>query len=342
MIFECPPPPLNIPKKPKQKRVSRWKRLAVLPLLTLALATMLPLGGGVQRASAWSGDLPDCTISGGAFSWAWKDKVQDLLGLNPDDYNGSIIIGKRGADNNVNIDIEVWFSQTVELNQQSPTNRRFIFQGGDGAVNIINNPASGLWQTINTSTAPFSNTVTLSNFTCLTSYSAFDGNPVYEDDYTGTYYGTDIPAQVGAECDTLDIACKINDVFQGVKNTFASVGNYIVRGIASIFLPPSGFFETEFNRLTVFFTEKLGFLTWPIEWFVEFYNAFDSSSNWCTTSACIKDFGQIFGGQFVVDFSVVPRLIPDLWTYFTIVIRGLTVVGFIYMLRKRLMGILKS
>lgn len=333
---------------------SRWRRLkAVLSLRSIirktlvvavivSIAIQLPLNNPM-RASAWSGDLPGCTVSGGAFSWAWKDRVQTLLGINPDSYNGSIIIGKRSTDSNPATNIQIWFSQNVELNQASPTNRRFIFNGGDGAVDIINNPASGQWQTINSFNAPFSTNVTLNDFTCINSYRAFDGNPVYENDYTGITYGTDVPDQVGVECDTFDVACKIGEVFQGVQNTFSSVGSYIVRGIASIFFPDPDYLEQKFTQLSVFFTQKLGFLMYPIDFIIDMVQAFgNNTENWCTDTSCTKSFGNLWGSPFSIDFLTLKNSLPTYWNWFILFLRGAVVIGLVSSVYRTLMSTIKG
>lgn len=325
-------------ENPLHKKV-RYYAIAIA--VVIAQSGIIPLNH--QKASAWSGNLPSCTISGGAFSWAWKDRVQELLGINVDSYNGSTIIMKRLNDADVNTPIQVWFSQNVELNQASPTNRRFIFNGGDGAVNIGNNPSQpSTWQQINSTTAPFSSNVTIDDVTCIDTYRAYDGNPVYENDYTGIYYGTTVPDQVGPTCDTLDITCRIASIFQGVQNTFASVGQFIVRGIANIFIPETAVIQTEFNRMFTFINEKLGFLIYPATFLADFIDAFNSPNNWCTSSTCAKTFGNLWGSPFTLDFYVMKNSIPDQWNLLVNILRGMTVFALMTAVYRKLMSTLRG
>jgi len=342
---------------------SRWRRLkAVLSLRGIILKTLLlavivstaiqlPLNN--QKAKAWgtSTNLPACTLNfssvpEGPFDWAWKDRTQQLLGINVDSYPGSIIIGKRGANSNPATPIQVWFSDNVTLDQTNSSggDRRFIFTGGDGAVDIVNNPASSLWHLINSSTAPFSTTVTINDFTCITNYSRSNGAPVYSTTYTGiTYNSSAVPNQIGAVCDSFDVACKIGEVFQGVQNTFTSVGSYIVRGIASIFFPDTTYLQSKFTELSFFFVNKLGFLTYPLTFIVNMISAFqDTTQNWCTETSCVKSFGNLWGSPFAIDFLTLKNSIPTYWDWFIIFLRGATVIGLLSAIYRTLMTTLKG
>lgn len=338
---------------------SRWRRLkAVQPLrrilayafmsMALALSVLTPLN--IQKASAWGlgVNLPTCTVSGGAFSWAWKDRAQQLLGLNPDAYAGSIIIGKRGNDADLNTPIAVWFSTSVSLNQintGSSQGRQFEFVGGDGAVLINNNPnVPALWQQINSIVAPFSTNVTLNDFTCIMNYSKSDGNPVYATTYTGNYYNANaVPNQTTAQCSPLDIACRIADVFQGVQNTFASVGQFIVKGIANIFIPSSTTVQSSFNELNTFLVNKLGFLMYPFTFMTNLITAFNSTSNnWCSETSCTKSFGNLWGAPFAINFLTLKQSLPDYWNWFIALLRGVAVITLIQGIYHATMRVLRG
>jgi len=341
-------------KMQRLSSTSRWRRLqAVLSLrrlihITLSVAVIVSIAIQLpinNKARAWSGNLPTCTVSGGAFSWSWKDRVQQLLGINVDGYAGSIIIGKRNTDSDVNVPIQVWFSTNVTVDQTggSTPDRRFVFSGGDGAVDIINNPSSPLWQQINSSTAPFSQTVTLSDFTCVNTYTKSDGNPVYSNSYTGNYFGTSVPNQQGTTCDTFDIACKIKDVFQGVQNTFASVGQFIVKGIANIFIPTQSQITEFFVDLNTFHNTKFGFLTYPINWTIDLFEELkDPSNDWCTQTSCSRSFGNLFGTPLAVDLYTMKNSFPTYWNAIIVIIRGTIVFTLILTIKNALMRLLRG
>lgn len=89
------------------------------------------------------------------------------------------------------------------------------------------------------------------------------------------------------ECDTFDITCKIKQVFFGITDTFIAVGEAIVSGISYLFTPDGTTFEYSFNELQEFFLEKFGFLTYPIEFALDLFDAtvgeITNNANWGTT-----------------------------------------------------------
>jgi len=149
-------------------------------------------------------------------------------------------------------------------------------------------------------------------------YDPFPGNLDYAQ---GVGTGT------SQTCAALDIACSIKSVFRKVEDTFIAVGQAIVNGIAILFKPDTASIQADFNSLSTFLNNKLGFIAYPFTFLVDVFNAFSgTSNNWCTTSSCTKDFGTLFGHDFIVDLNAPQIAYPTLWAWFKNFIIGVTVL----------------
>lgn len=291
-----------------------------------------------SQAQAWTGVLPSCNV-GGALDWEWKEAIKDQSGgsRDPDNWNGALVIASfDNLPESTSFTLLVYFAEEA-LFVESGANRSITLTQTT-SYQITKNPALSSYK----STVSYNGTVqniSTGSFACVTTAK---GSISYENDWEAGTFSEDIPAQIN-DCDTLDIACQIGNIFSGVRNTFVAVGQAIVNGIASLFVPSSEFMTTEINDFSDFLEEKLGFLVYPIQFSQDLIEAFDTSSGvWCTESSCIKYFGDFYGGQLQIDFLAPKWLLLSYWNYALIMLRALIAVALIFAIRDVLMRILKK
>lgn len=172
-------------------------------------------------------------------------------------------------------------------------------------------------------------------------------NVVYADTWTSTFNGMSgvvgySNAALGtAGCETLDIGCKIKQGFKAVGDTFKAVGEAIVNGLASLFMPDGDYVKDEMDDFGDFLEAKFGFLSYPLVFISNMINSFnDTSNNWCTTSSCTKNFGNFMGAPFVVNVTQIKTSMPTYYNWFVAMMRGLVVLGLILSLRQSLLKVL--
>jgi len=78
------------------------------------------------------------------------------------------------------------------------------------------------------------------------------------------------------ECSPIDLPCWFSTVFDSMADTFQGLGEAILSGIAYLFSPDTDTFGFQFNELMDFFSEKLGFLFYPIQWILDSLNGLAS------------------------------------------------------------------
>lgn len=77
------------------------------------------------------------------------------------------------------------------------------------------------------------------------------------------------PANPTKSCSPIDLQCWFSTVFSGFTNTFFNLGQALLSGIAYLFTPDGDTFAVQFDELMTFFSEKFGFLFYPIEWLLD-------------------------------------------------------------------------
>lgn len=142
-------------------------------------------------------------------------------------------------------------------------------------------------------------------------------------DYSGNYNGIQFESNVddvvfGTDCDTLDIACQVGRLFTGVANTFVSVGEAIVNGIASLFIPDSAIIGDTVDGLITQLEDTLGFLYYPIELITDIVAEINNTND-CANSCAYVAPGTFFGGTIEIDpFAAeddLPLLYDTVFTY---------------------------
>lgn len=162
-------------------------------------------------------------------------------------------------------------------------------------------------------------------------YSAYDQPPGI------AAYAAGVGASGSAStCSALNIGCWIGKAFNGVQNTLVSVAEAGISAITSLFEPNSTYLGDQFSSFYTFLQDKLGFIMYPVTFFVNFFNAYgDTSNNWCTDTSCVKDFGNFYGHDFNVNVTQIKTSFPTVWTLIVSTIRGLTVLAVVMAIRRK-------
>ncbi len=82
-------------------------------------------------------------------------------------------------------------------------------------------------------------------------------------------------------------------------------------------------------------TTKMGFLAFPFTMTSDILNAIKTNSGWCTTTNCTKDFGLFMGNNFTINFAQMNTTFPTIFNLVLNLVRGLTVIILIVMLRAK-------
>lgn len=166
-------------------------------------------------------------------------------------------------------------------------------------------------------------------------------DPTYDSLTLGFTAG--VGTATGSSCGGItDIVCHANQMFQGVTDTILNVFRAFVAGFGSLFVPDGNEIQDAFDELTTTFNDHMGFLTYPIDFFVDLFAAFSSTPAWCDESSCTKDFGDLYGGEFVVDFNMFGDSFPTAWTWIKGFIQGTTVLVLILALRKKFLEVVQK
>lgn len=101
-----------------------------------------------------------------------------------------------------------------------------------------------------------------------------------------------IKPQPNQSCNPLDFLCWVGNIVGGMANSFQGLAQALLGGIASLFTPDTTTFEYQFDELTDFFSEKFGFLFYPIEWLIDMLEGIIGSADndvaWGTSSCGIS------------------------------------------------------
>lgn len=70
-------------------------------------------------------------------------------------------------------------------------------------------------------------------------------------------------------CSPLNLLCWLGKITSQMASTYRELAEAILTGFAALFTPDTTTFEYQFDELTTFFGDKLGFLFYPIEWLLD-------------------------------------------------------------------------
>ncbi len=176
-----------------------------------------------------------------------------------------------------------------------------------------------------------------SNVLCIVGGHNVNYDPNW--DFAQLERNIDYGVNPGQKCGAIEVGCWVGKIFRGIANTFEAFGMALVEAFVNIFAPDSNEVKADFDNFASFMQEKLGFLVYPIVFISDVFNAFTSGTAWCSATACTKDFGNLFGRPFNLDLRQLQVTMPTVWTWFTAMIRGLTILGLLIAVRKKYMGV---
>lgn len=253
-------------------------------------------------------------------------------------------VGQSEADSFPN---NSWNQYTTKI--ASNTSRLSLMQETPTDQYIINNPISIQTHTITDGTTTDRRTVG-GGGSISTSRQGFNTTAVgcvevahnvdYMSSWTYTQFTQNINAGDEITCSTFDIACHIAATFRSIGDTFNAVGQAIVRGFAALFAPDMTEIQNSFSDFNTFMQQKLGFLVFPIVFLVDSINSFsDTTNQWCSSSSCVKNLGNMLGGNLTIDFNALKNTMPSIWTFFISTMRGLIVVALVLGIRRKYMEV---
>lgn len=114
------------------------------------------------------------------------------------------------------------------------------------------------------------------------------------------------------------------DLIGGIACNLRNFGIWLKITLLSLFVPSPEFFRDFFESFRSFFSNKLGFLAWPLEFAVNFVNAFfDGLSG--TNNICDWSFGNLFNGNFSLNFCSLEQNFPNAFNTVRFSIQAFTV-----------------
>jgi len=346
-----------------------FKRILVGVIVGVLLSVLIPK---VQGAHAWSVTVDP---AGECFELANLDFVNPFSSSNDtqvsfEDWISQAINGKS-ATFNANWDINlsdpntsyvligdnlsnysfVWEDGTsAQINfNQIANDRRLVFPAGTNQVSIVNRnivPSDPYFDEY-PNTWDLSGAVTTQGITTITNINSVQclhkaHNIFYDPAYTGKsdYADYDDSIRYSVNCDTLDIVCQIGRIFNGVVNTFKSVGEAIVNGFAFLFLPDPDILLEKFNETLDLFEGQLGFLLWPFEYFLDLFDSANGTD--CLPSCSVTMPGTLFGGELTIDPHFLEQQMPTFFVFAQNMIRATIIIGLAGLLQNKHMKMLKG
>ena len=114
------------------------------------------------------------------------------------------------------------------------------------------------------------------------------------------------------------------DLIGGLGCVMRNFGVFLRSLFITLFVPTPGFLKDYFTDFKDFITAKLGFLVWPLQWAIDFVNAFfDGLSG--TNSICSWSFGNIFNSDFKLNFCSLEQNFPSAFNTARHMIQAFTV-----------------
>lgn len=123
-------------------------------------------------------------------------------------------------------------------------------------------------------------------------------------------------------CKAIDLGCWVGKIFDGVIDGFQSLAEGLLAGITFLFVPDGDVASITFNDLKDFLTEKLGFLMYPFDFMLDFYDGvvtgIETDQAWGTgvcgggaDAPAIEGISNttFFGTQFKMEWCSVPSFI---------------------------------
>lgn len=293
-------------------------------------------------ASAWNGALPTCSYD---LNTPWQ---QNMATIDADwrAQDRAVFIGDVGGN--------LLTVYSVHITSTYPHPINFAKTGADTYQLEVRGYPDGKYATFNPTTGDTVSygTINNENIPYAVCVSALQ-NASYSNDWDQPQFPGSIPNPGGA-CNAWDFACyfskigdSITDLFEGVAETLVAIARAIVQGFAMLFLPSEGILQAFFSDLSSFFTQKLGFLLYPFEFFGDLFEALTSNSDQCTEyhgtfeNSELLHNGTFFGQPVNLSLCSIQTSLPLVWQIVTLIIRSITIFAVVIALRKKIMEVMK-
>ena len=136
-------------------------------------------------------------------------------------------------------------------------------------------------------------------------------------------------------CGTLDIGCWIGSLTRGFTQGVKEMFGLMIDAFVWLWVPDGTKIKASFDSMATTLGDRLGFLSYPFTFLASFWGAYNSSSNWCNSTTCVKSLGTVFGTNFTINFGAMQQETPTVWTFLTLAARGLAVVTLMFALRAK-------
>lgn len=114
------------------------------------------------------------------------------------------------------------------------------------------------------------------------------------------------------------------DLIGGLGCVMRNFGVFLRSLFITLFVPTPGFLKDYFSEFKDFITTKLGFLVWPLQWAVDFVNAFFNGLSG-TNNICGWSFGNVFNSNFKLNFCSLEQNFPTAFNTARYMIQAFTV-----------------
>jgi hypothetical protein len=184
-----------------------------------------------------------------------------------------------------------------------------------------------------------SNTSDQSSFTCV----FYAQNVTYTNWGTAPKFSSSVGTDTTDNCSSLDIACKIGNIFSTVADDILAVGQAMTNAIGFLFIPDTATISDSFNTLTSALNGHLGFLTWPFTAMADLFGAFTSAPDTSSTYlpyGCIDTLCTVYPGNFYGHAVTIPLAEPaiamgEIWTWFLTITKVFIVVELLWLLKRK-------
>jgi hypothetical protein len=143
-------------------------------------------------------------------------------------------------------------------------------------------------------------------------------------------------------CSALDIACAISKFTGSITSGLSNLLIALFNGLSKVFVPDSARISASMTDLKSHVETKMGFLAFPIQFTIGVLNAFTTPATWCSDQSCSKNFGQFLHGPLTINFLALKNIAPSYWTWVLTFIRGITILGLIFMFKYKYEGIMRK
>jgi hypothetical protein len=143
-------------------------------------------------------------------------------------------------------------------------------------------------------------------------------------------------------CNKFDLSCHLSNLSAGFNRGVREMVGLIGDMFKFLWVPDSDSIQNQFNETTETLKTKLGFLFYPVTFTANLFTAMQGNGGQaCNNSQCQLTFGTWFGAPLAADIGALKSTAPAIWTWLQLILQGVTAVGFIFMVRKKLMGVIQ-